>query len=41
MLGPALGRELDKDQSLQRFITFGPAELDRQVSKRAAKLMRF
>lgn len=41
LYGPALGKELDKDQSLQTFLTFGPAELEIQVAKRVAKLMRF
>lgn len=41
LFGPALGKELDKDQSLNVFLTYGPAELDRQISKRVAKFMRF
>lgn len=41
LYGPALGKELDKDQSLQTFLTFGPAELEVQVSKRIAKLIRY
>ena len=41
LYGPSLGKELDKDQSLETFLSFGPPELDRQVMKRVAKLMRF
>ncbi len=41
LYGPALGKELDKDQSLQTFLTFGPAELEVQVAKRVARLMKW
>jgi hypothetical protein len=41
LYGPALGKELDKDQSLKTFLTFGPAELEVQVAKRVAKLIRY
>jgi len=39
--GPAINKELDKDQSLQVFLTFGPAELDRQIDKRLVKIMKW
>jgi hypothetical protein len=39
LYGPALGKELPKDQSLQTFITFGPRELEDQVLKRIGKLL--
>lgn len=41
LYGPALGKELDKDDSLETFLSVGPPELDRQITKRVAKLMRY
>lgn len=41
LYGPALGKEIDKDDSLAIFLSFGPPELERQVTKRIAKLMRY
>lgn len=41
LYGPALGKELDKDMSLQTFETFGPRELEIQIQKRIAKLITY
>lgn len=39
--GPALNKELDQGKSAQVFLTFGPAELERQVMKRMTRLMKW
>lgn len=41
LYGPALGKELDKDMSLSTFLTEGPKELEIQVEKRIARIMRW
>jgi len=39
--GPAIGKELDKGQSLQVFLSYGPAELERQVMRRVERIMKW
>ncbi len=41
LYGPALGKELPKDASLKTFLTEGPKELEIQIRKRSARLIRF
>jgi len=39
LYGPALGKELSKDQALTTFMTFGPKELETQMNKLLRKLI--
>lgn len=39
--GPAINKELDKGQSLHVFMTFGPAELERQTNKRIDRILKW
>lgn len=41
LFGPSLMKELPEDKSLATFFQVGPAMLEREVSKRVVKLMRF
>lgn len=39
--GPALNKELDQGQSVAKFLSFGPAELERQIEKRLETIMKW
>ena len=41
LYGPALGKELDRDLSLKTFQRVAPVELEIQVKKRIARIVRF
>lgn len=39
--GPAINKELDKGQSLATFMSYAPAELEREIEKRIVSIMKW